>query len=151
MNGPETESDLTIRYQIYQFFAEYCRAPLAEELAADLGLPAAEVRVALLRLHERHMIFVDAESGRIRMANPFSAVPTSYRVQAGSKSWWANCAWDTLGIAAALAIDVEIEAVHPLDGSQLSLRVAAGQVSNDDRLVYFPLPCRQWYDDLVYT
>ena len=37
---------------------------------------------------------------RSRMANPFSAVPTAYRVQAGGRWWYANCAWDAFGICA---------------------------------------------------
>ena len=56
-----------------------------------------------------------------------------------------------MGIAAALGIDVEIEATHPVDEQRLSLSVVRGEVTNRDLIVYFPLPCRQWYDDLVYT
>ena len=144
-------SDLQIRYAIYRFFVDECRAPLANEIAERIQLSLDDVRLAFRRLHERHMIFLDAETGHIRMANPFSAIPTNYRVRAGDKLWWANCAWDTLGIAAALGIDVEIEATHPADQQRLSLKVVQGEVSNQDWLVYFPLPCRQWYDDLVYT
>lgn len=87
MNGPET--DLTIRYRIYQFFAEPCRAPLAAELANKLGLTAAAVPAAFVRRHERHMTLVATASGAIRMAKPFSAVPMNYRVWAGSKSWYS--------------------------------------------------------------
>jgi hypothetical protein len=32
------------------------------------------------------------------MLNPFSAVETPHRVEAGGRSWFANCAWDALGI-----------------------------------------------------
>ena len=47
------------------------------------------------------------------MANPFSAVPTPYRVQADGRSWFANCAWDAFGICAALHVDGRIETVVP--------------------------------------
>lgn len=144
-------SDLEIRYRIYRFFADECRAPLAAEIASLLGRSVHEVRLAFRRLHDRHMIFADATTGEIRMANPFSAIPTNYRVHSGAKTWWANSAWDTLGIAAALGIDAEIEATHPLDSQRLSLRVARGEVSNRDQIVFFSLPCREWYADLAYT
>lgn len=97
------------------------------------------------------MIFLDVTTGQIRMANPFSAIPTSYRVRVGEKVWWANCAWDTLGIAAALNLNVDIEANHPTDGQTVTLKVTNGAVTEPDWLIYFPLPCQQWYDDLVYT
>lgn len=144
-------SDLEIRHRIYQFFADACRAPSSEEIAGLTGMSTEDVRLAFRRLHDRHMIFVEPATGEIRMANPFSAIPTDYRVSSGAKTWWANCAWDTLGIAAALGIDVETEARHPLDSQRLSLAVVHGKVNNPEQLVYFPLPCRQWYDDLVYT
>ena len=144
-------SDLLIRYEIYRFFADECRAPSAEKIAGIVDLPIDEVNLTFRRLHDRHMIFLDAETGHVRMANPFSAIPTGYRVRAGRKTWWANCAWDTMGIAAALGIDVEIEATHPVDEQRLSLSVVRDEVTNRDLIVYFPLPCRQWYDDLVYT
>ncbi len=144
-------SDLLIRYEIYRFFADECRAPSAEEVAALVDLSTDEVKLAFKRLHERHMIFLDAETDNIRMANPFSAIATNYRVRAAGKTWWANCAWDTMGIAAALNLDAEIEATHPTDSQQLSLSVVQGDITNRDLVVYFPLPCRKWYDDLVFT
>ena len=36
------------------------------------------------------------------MANPFSAVPTAYRVPPDGRWWYANCAWDAFGILSAL-------------------------------------------------
>ncbi|MBP8001519.1 MAG: hypothetical protein KA314_08010 [Chloroflexi bacterium] len=145
------DPDLQIRYQIYQFFADQCRPPTTNEIAERLDMSPENVDAAFHRLHDRHMIFLDATTGQIRMANPFSAIPTSYRVRAGEKVWWANCAWDTLGIAAALNLDVDIEANLPTDGQPVTLKVTNGAVTEPDWLIYFPLPCRQWYDDLVYT
>ena len=43
------------------------------------------------------------------MANPFSAVPTAYRVLARDRWWYANCAWDAFGVCAALHADGRIE------------------------------------------
>ena len=146
-----TEFDLNIRYQIYRFFADQCRAPSARELADLLNAEQEKVRASFHKLHERHMIFLEPGTDTIRMANPFSAIPTKFKVLSGNREWWANCAWDSLGIAAALNIDVQIEASYPDIQETVWLQVKNGLVDGKDHLVYFPLPCRQWYDDLVFT
>ena len=146
-----SEFDLKIRSQIYRFFADRCRAPSYEETADLLGAEKEEVRVSFHKLHQRHMIFLQPGADTIRMANPFSAVPTRYRVRSGNQAWWANCAWDSLGIAAALKMDVRIEASYPDDQKTVELQVNQGVVDGKNHVVYFPLPCRQWYDDLIFT
>lgn len=97
------------------------------------------------------MIFVEPGADTIRMANPFSAIPTRFRVKSGNKEWWANCAWDSLGIAAALKLDVSIEAIYPDHQEVVEFQVSQGIVDGKNHVVHFPLPCRQWYDDLVFT
>ncbi len=44
------------------------------------------------------------------MAWPFSGVETLFQVSVSDKTYFANCAWDSLGIPAALHTDAEIEA-----------------------------------------
>lgn len=146
-----SEFDLKTRYHLYQFFVARGRAPTYSELAPHLNAEAESVRSSFHKLHERHMIFLQPGTDDIQMANPFSAIPTPFRVTAGSKTWWANCAWDCLGIAAALNLDVEIEASHSDTKGAIELRVEHGAVDGENLLIYFPLPCRHWYDDLVFT
>ena len=146
-----TEFDLTIRHQIYRFFADQCRAPSYPEIAALLNAESETVRASFHKLHARHMIFLEPGADTIRMANPFSAVPTKFKVMSGDKQWWANCAWDSVGIAAALHIDVEIEASYPDQSESVALQVQHGAVDGKNHMIYFPLPCRQWYDDLIFT
>ena len=55
------------------------------------------------------------------MANPFSGVETPFKVHANGKSYFANCAWDTLGIPAALHVDAEIEAACAQSGEPIRL------------------------------
>lgn len=146
-----TELDLEIRYHIYRFFAENGAAPSYQQLADLLALERENVRTSFHKLHEGHMIFLEPATDSIRMANPFSAVPTPFKVTSGNRQWWANCAWDSLGIAAALNIDVHIEAIYPDSHEAVNLWVHDGIVDGKNHLVYFPLPCRQWYDDLIFT
>lgn len=146
-----TEFDLQVRYQIYRFFAEHCAAPSYQQIANLLGVIEENTRVAFHKLHERHMIFLEPNTDSIRIANPFSAIPTKYKVRSGNKQWWANCAWDSLGIAAAMHIDVDIIAQYPDTQEPVNFQVLNQMVDGKKHVVYFPLPCHQWYDDLIFT
>ena len=82
------------------------------------------------------------------MAHPFSGVPTAFRVEADDRTYWANCAWDTLGIPAALHADARIEA--PIEaGESIRFAIEAGRVQGRHEVV--PLPFCRWYDDLIDT
>ncbi len=87
----------------------------------------------------------------LRMANPFSAVPTAHRVHAAGRWWYANCAWDAFGICAALHADGRIESSCPDCGEPLAVEVKDGR-PGDDRLLYHCLvPAARWWDDIVFT
>ena len=87
----------------------------------------------------------------IRMANPFSAVPTPYRVVAAGRSWYANCAWDAFGICAALHVDGRIETTCPDCGQALQVSVDNRQPSAPDILFHCLVPAKRWWDDIVFT
>lgn len=101
--------DLRLRRLTYRLIVELGRAPTAAETAAAGAMAEAGVARGWQRLHDQHALVLDAETAAIRMANPFSAVPTPYRVLAGGRSWHANCAWDAFGTCAALHVDGRIE------------------------------------------
>jgi DNA-directed RNA polymerase specialized sigma subunit len=79
-----------VRDRVYQHFAAEGRAPSILELAAALNTDPARVRQALLTLEKRHVLVLDSGTGEVRMAMPFSAVPTRFKVIAGESWWWAN-------------------------------------------------------------
>jgi len=96
------------------------------------------------------------------MANPFSGIPTDFKVHANDKTYYANCAWDMLGIPAALHTDAVIEAVctESYESVKLEIRngniaqaavLSGGDAASSTLLVHFPLPFSHWYDDLVFT
>lgn len=147
----DTQFDLRVRYEVYRFFVDQCRAPGYFEIAGVLNAAVEDVRLSFQRLHDRHMLFLEPGGDSIRMANPFSAIPTPFQVRAGEKRWWANCAWDTLGISAATGLDVEIFAHYPDSEEVVVLEVRDGKVAGSGCQVYFPLPCRRWYEDLIFT
>ena len=85
------------------------------------------------------------------MANPFSAVPTAYRVFAAARWWFANCAWDAIGICAALGVDGDIEFACPDCGEEIRLEVRDQQPSTSSLLFHCLVPAAAWWDDIVFT
>ncbi len=137
---------------IYQHFAATARAPGSESLAREFDITPAEAESLLRALHDKHALFLEPGTARIRMANPFSGVPTPHTVTAGGLTYWASCAWDTFGIVAALhAADAEIRSECAHTGAPLRLRVAAGAVQSAGEVVHFLVPFQRWYEDLVFT
>ncbi len=86
------------------------------------------------RLHEEHALVLNAASDELRMLNPFSVVPTAYRVRAGGRWWYANCAWDAFGVCAALAADGRIETSCADCGEPLPVEVRDSR-PDDESLV----------------
>jgi hypothetical protein len=146
------ELDLHIRNETYSSFVRIGNAPAPTEIAAALGLAADEVAASWRRLHDAHALVLEPEGAAIRMLNPFSAVKTPHRVEAGGRSWFANCAWDALGIPAALHTDGRIESSCPDCGEHLELEVRGGKlVEGAELLVHFVVPARRWWDDIGHT
>jgi hypothetical protein len=132
-------------------FVERGSAPSAEDVAAATGTRAAEVLEGWHRLHAAHALVLDAAGRELRMANPFSAVPTSYRVQAAGRWWYANCAWDAFGICAAMHVDGRIEAACPDCGEPLTIAVTDGEPDDPSLLFHCLEPARLWWEDIVFT
>lgn len=145
------ESLLNLRNLTYGLFVELGRAPTRSEVAARANLAEAEVSAAWRELHDQHALVLDAETAEIRMANPFSAVPTPYRVQAGSRAWFANCAWDAFGICAALHSDGLIATVCPDCHEPLGVSVRAESPDDASLLFHCLVPAARWWDNIVFT
>lgn len=143
--------DLAIRYFVYQHFVREARPPAVLETAQEFDLTEAQAKVAYQRLHHNHFFFLEPGTTNIRMANPFSALPTKFKVQVGQTSYWANCAWDMLGIPAALQADATITARFEDSQEMVEMTVKHDKVQHKCGVVHFPLPVRQWYDDLILT
>ena len=144
------QRDWSVRLFVYQFLVENERPPTTDETASALGISAEQAREAYESLHRRHALFLEPGTLDVRMAHPFSARPTPFRVHVGDRAYYANCAWDMLGIPAALHTDAQFEAIYADTNEGALLRVAGRQVQGDG-VMHFALPFRQWYDDLIFT
>ena len=143
--------DWTVRSFVYRHILEHERPPTIAEAATGLGIAPDQARAAYHRLDHRHALFLDPGGDTVRMAHPFSGVPTPFRVHANGHAYWANCAWDMLGIPAALHADAAIDGMYTDDGQPARLAVEGDRVRAHDEVVHFPVPFRAWYDDLVFT
>jgi len=137
---------LELRNRTYAAFVGLGRAPSAGELGDEDA-----VRGGWRQLHEAHALVLNPATDEIRMANPFSAVPTAYRVQADRRWWYANCAWDACGILAALAVDGRIESSCPDCGEPYTVEVRERVVDRPELLFHCLVPAAHWWDDIVFT
>ena len=143
------DHDRWIRNLVYRRFIELGRAPTLAELTDDLG---GDAEPALQRLHEAHALVLNPATDEIRMANPFSAVPTAYRVHGGGRWWYANCAWDAFGVLSALVVDGRIESSCPDCGESYAVAVTGRRVvDRSDLLFHCLVPAAHWWDDIVFT
>jgi hypothetical protein len=147
-----TDMENQVRLYVYQHFVEKGRAPTSQEVATGLTISAPQLSVALENLADSHVLVLDVRSREIWMAMPFSAVPTPYQVTFGSSSWWANGAWDALGIPAMLHEDATIHSRCPVSRQKLEFRVVDGQAqANPSGCVHFSVPAARWWEDIGYT
>jgi alkylmercury lyase-like protein len=144
--------DTQVKTAIYRWIAETTRAPAVEEIAAELSTPADEVEEAFQRLFARRVLFLEPDRRTIRMAPPFSAVPTQHRVRVGKLTYFANCSWDSLGIPAALHGEAEVFSRCEQTREPIRLRVGLNGPGNPEPVVaHFAVPAAKWWADLVYT
>jgi hypothetical protein len=91
----------------------------------------------------------DGES--IRMAPPFSGIPTRQRVVAGGIEYFANCAWDALGVAAALQRPAVVHSECGESGEPLRLQVTRDGPELSSWVFHCLVPAAKWWDDIGFT
>jgi hypothetical protein len=152
-----------IRHFVYSHFAATARPPDVDVSALHFNISIEEASEYYRELNNRHAFFLEPDTLTIHMAWPFSAVPTDFKVHANGKTYYANCAWDMLGIPVVLQSDATIEAVCTESNETVQLEIKNGNIyapaavlggedaASSTLLVHFPLPFSRWYDDLVFT
>jgi len=144
--------DTAVKLNIYETIARTTQAPTSAEVAESLSASPEEVAAALERLHKKRLLVPKPGAPtRIRMAPPFSGIETSFRVKVQDRVYYANCAWDALGIAAALHADAIIEASDGYSGEPMMLEVRNGQPVPQRCVIHFAVPAAHWWDDIIYT
>jgi hypothetical protein len=143
--------DGRVRLAVYGHFIETGARPGVPEVARRLGSSPDEVEASFRRLASQRVLVLDGDSTDIRMAMPFSGVPTAYRVETPRGSWWANCAWDALGISAMLQVDARVVSRCDDCGDPLTVTVEQGRPTSGEGVLHFAVPAARWWEDIVFT
>ena len=136
---------------IYEHFAATGRRPSVADVAERVGAAAPEVREIFGRLRAQRVLVLEADGESIRMAPPFSGIPTQHRVTTAGVSYYANCAWDALGIPAALHQPATVHSRCEQSLEPLELPVSARGPEASDWLFHCVVPAARWWDDIVFT
>ncbi len=143
--------ETTVKLEIYQATAEAGTPPRVDEVARRVGADRSAVRSAYGRLAADRLLVLEPDGVTIRMAPPFSGVPTQHRVIADGVTYHANCAWDALGIPAALKrpADVRSRCEQSLEPLRLAVETTGPEPSS--WLFHCLVPAARWWDDIVFT
>jgi hypothetical protein len=150
--GERMDFETEVKLNIYKTIAQTTRVPTSSEVARALAKSAGEVESAFDGLHAKRLLVPEpGDPSRIRMAPPFSGVKTDFRGIVRGKSFYANCVWDALGIAAALHQDGAIDASDAHTGERIPLEVKDGQPIPQACVIHFAVPVALWWEDILYT
>jgi hypothetical protein len=148
----EPEDDLAVKLSIYRTLSETGLAPTVAQVAAGTRLGEDAVLASFQRLHARRLLVPEpGDASRIRMAPPFSGIPTAFPVEARGRCYFANCVWDAYGISAALKCDAVIPATDAASGEPLTLEVRDGAPMPLPYVAHFAVPAALWWRNIVYT
>jgi hypothetical protein len=147
----DTQRLRELRQVVYREFVEEGRPPTAAEAARRLQIGIEEVMAGWGRLHDEHVLVLDADRVGIRMAHPFSARQMHFVVASAEQKWWGGCAWDSFGIMAALDRRVLVATTCLGCGRPLAVLADPGAPPPDSYVAHFLVPAARWWDDVVLT
>jgi hypothetical protein len=143
--------DVRVKLAIYSHFAETGRAPSPSDVVSRVGSDIESVLDSYQRLRAQRLLVLEEDGSSIRMAPPFSGVPTQHIVEAEGIQYFANCAWDALGIPAALQKPATVHSRCEQSAEPFHLQVALKGPEPSDWLFYCLVPAAKWWDDIVFT
>jgi hypothetical protein len=143
--------DTQVKLTIYNHFAATGRAPSPTDVASHVRSEAESVLESYQRLRAQRLLLIEPDGQSIRMAPPFSGVPTGHRVEADGVSYFANCAWDALGIPTALHKPATVYSHCAQSGEPFELHVNLQGPEPSDWLFHCLVPAAKWWDDIVFT
>ena len=143
--------DLQVKIATYRYFAETGGRPSLDEISHRVNASPREVTESYRRLQGSRVLVLESDGVSIRMAPPFSGVPTEHVVKAGGVSYFANCAWDALGIPAALQQPATVYSRCEQSLEPLRLEVSRNGPEPSDWLFHCLVPAAHWWDDIVFT
>jgi hypothetical protein len=148
------EFPTALRRFIYDELLSHGLPPSSEQIGDHFGVSADKARSAIGSLKIGKTVLPHPTTGEIWMAGPFAARPSVYRVVGSRLAWWANCAWDMLGVMVIVnePVHVETECTDCRDPISIDATPEAGVLGpTAEMVVHFLVPARHWYDDIGFT
>ena len=138
---------------LLEHLLKYGAPPDLVEIGHHFNEPdLARVSQSLIALEEYHGVVLHPNKQRVWIIHPFSTAPTNFTVVSAGKTYWGNCAWCSLGVAALLQPnDVVITTTLGAESEQIKIEVVGGKVNLPDYLVDFPIPMARAWDNVIYT
>jgi hypothetical protein len=145
------EFDTRVKLAVYGHFTETGSRPSPDDVALRVHSDVDSVIDTYRGLRAQRVLVLEADGSTIRMAPPFSGVPTQHIVLAGEVRYFANCAWDALGVLAALHKPGTVQSRCEQSGEPLHLTVDLEGPETSDWLFHCLVPAAKWWDDIVFT
>lgn len=145
------DSDTTIKLAIYEHIVRTTEMPSLSQVTGAVGASESEVKAAYQALSRKRMLVLEPDGVSIRMAPPFSGVPTQHRVRVSGQEYFANCAWDSFGMVAALGGIGEVLSRCEQTHQPLRLRIEGSAPPESGWVFHTVVPAAQWWRDIVFT
>jgi len=140
-----------LHYAIINSFIKRQCAPSIDSLATKFDYDRDEVVTALDALADYHGVVLHPTTREVWVAHPFSSTPTPFIVRSGTKRWWGNCAWCSLGLVHLIGGSATIETRIGGIGDPIEIRLENGKLIDDELVVHFPMPMKSAWDSVIYT
>jgi len=143
--------DTQTKLAIYLHFAKTGQRPSLEAVAECVGTHVGSIRDAYLRLRAQRVLVLEPDGVSIRMAPPFSGIPTQHVVIVDETKYFANCAWDSFGTPAALHRTGRVHSRCEQSGEPLIVEIGLEGSPPCSWLFHCLVPAAKWWDDIVFT
>ena len=139
--------EVQVKLAIYRQFAETGAGPSPGDVATRVGSDAESVLATYDSLCAKRVLVLEDD----RMTSPFSGVPTQHVVESDGTRYHATCAWDALGIPAALRRPGTVLSRCAASREPLRMNVGIDGPGPSDWIFHRLVPAAHWWDDIVYT
>jgi hypothetical protein len=149
----DADFDREVRIAIARSIKTRGKVPTIAAVAAELGKDIETVDASFARMIEGHVFIARRDSHEIFTYNPFCAEPTDFFVTAAGRVWFGICAWDALGIPAALGEAGVVETHCPDCDESLVVEVDAdgGTELQTWTVMQVGVPARDFWKDIYFT
>jgi hypothetical protein len=149
----DAEDDREFRIAIARSIRTRGKIPTIAAVAMDMRMDAATVDASFVRMIEGHVFIPKKDSHEIYAYDPFCVGPTDFFVTAAGRVWFGICAWDALGIPAALGEAGVIETHCPDCNEPVVVEVDANGATELQTwtVMQVGVPARDFWKDIYFT